>query len=61
MRMHENNISPNVTTPRVTVLMPVCNGQTYVREAMDSVIAQTYQDWEFLIVDDGSTDDTPAY
>ncbi|HQI02387.1 MAG TPA: glycosyltransferase family A protein [Deltaproteobacteria bacterium] len=57
--MHENNISPNVTTPRVTVLMPVCNGQTYVREAMDSVIAQTYQDWEFLIVDDGSTDDTP--
>jgi len=39
--------------------MPVHNGQSYLREAMDSVIGQTYQDWEFLIVDDGSTDDTP--
>lgn len=48
-------------TPRVTVLMPVYNGMRYLREAVDSVFAQTLADFEFLIIDDASTDDTPAY
>lgn len=44
--------------PRVTVLMPVFNGAKYLREAIDSIIAQTFHDFEFLIINDGSTDDS---
>jgi glycosyltransferase involved in cell wall biosynthesis len=43
-------------TPRVTVLMSVYNGARYLREAVDSILAQTWRDFEFLIIDDGSTD-----
>lgn len=42
----------------VTVLMPVYNGEKYIRESIDSVLAQTYTDFEFLIINDGSTDDS---
>ncbi|TXD81358.1 glycosyltransferase family 2 protein [Subsaximicrobium wynnwilliamsii] len=44
--------------PKVTVLMPVYNGDKYLRAAIDSVLAQTFRDFEFLIINDGSTDDT---
>ena len=43
-------------TPRVTVLMPVYNAEAYLREAMDSILAQTFTDYEFLILDDASSD-----
>ncbi|HEX7420227.1 MAG TPA: glycosyltransferase family A protein, partial [Thermoanaerobaculia bacterium] len=46
-------------TPRVTVLMPVFNRERFVGEAIQSVIAQDFTDFELLIVDDGSTDRTP--
>jgi hypothetical protein len=42
--------------PRVTVLMAVYNGERFLREAIDSILAQTFRDFEFLILDDGSTD-----
>jgi glycosyltransferase involved in cell wall biosynthesis len=42
--------------PRVTVLMPVYNGGAFLRPAVDSVLAQTFRDFELLIIDDGSTD-----
>ncbi len=42
--------------PYVTVLMCVYNGQTYLREAILSILNQTFTDFEFLIIDDGSTD-----
>jgi glycosyltransferase involved in cell wall biosynthesis len=42
----------------VTVLMPVYNCEKYVREAIDSVLEQTFTDFEFLIINDGSTDST---
>lgn len=42
--------------PKVSVLMPVYNGATYLREAIDSILAQTFVDFEFLIINDGSTD-----
>ena len=44
------------THPRVTVLMSVYNGEKYLREAIDSVLKQTYRDFEFVIYDDCSTD-----
>jgi glycosyltransferase involved in cell wall biosynthesis len=39
--------------------MVVYNGERYLREAVESIISQTYSDFEFIIVDDGSTDSTP--
>lgn len=42
--------------PKVTVLMPVYNGAPYLREAIQSVLDQTFTDFEFLIINDGSTD-----
>jgi hypothetical protein len=44
---------------RLSVVMAVRNGEPYVREAIESVLAQSVTDFEFLIVDDASTDDTP--
>ncbi|MBD2362800.1 glycosyltransferase [Anabaena minutissima FACHB-250] len=44
--------------PSITVLMPVYNGEIYLREAIDSILDQTFQDFEFLIINDGSTDST---
>lgn len=44
--------------PKVTVLMPVHNGEMYVAEAITSILNQTFHDFEFLIINDGSTDDT---
>ncbi|NUN65843.1 glycosyltransferase [Pseudanabaena biceps] len=42
--------------PKVTVLMPVYNGDKYINEAIDSILNQTFTDFELLIIDDGSTD-----
>ena len=43
----------------LTVLMPVYNGEQYLHDTIESILAQTYKDFEFLIVDDGSTDRSP--
>lgn len=45
-----------IHNPRVTVLMPVYNGEAFLKEAIDSILNQTYQDFEFLIINDGSKD-----
>lgn len=44
--------------PLITVLMPVYNGEKFLRESISSVLAQSLADFEFLIVDDGSSDRT---
>lgn len=46
--------------PKVTVLMPVYNGGEQLRDAIDSVLAQTFPDFELLVVDDRSTDGSDA-
>jgi len=48
-----------MSAPAVSVLMPALNAARYVAKAVESILAQTYTDFEFLIVDDGSIDDTP--
>jgi hypothetical protein len=45
---------------RLSVMMPVYNGAAFLREAIDSVLQQTLGDFDLLVMDDGSTDDTPA-
>lgn len=44
--------------PRVSVIMPAYNCRRFVREAAASILAQTFADFEFIIIDDGSTDGT---
>ena len=40
----------------ITVIMPVFNTKPYLEQAVESVLHQTYQDWELVLVDDGSSD-----
>jgi len=42
--------------PKVTVLMPVYNAEKYLKEAIGSILGQSFSDFEFLIINDGSTD-----
>lgn len=49
-----------MNTPGVSVVMSVRNGEAYLREAVDSILNQSFADFEFIIVNDGSTDATEA-
>lgn len=46
------------TPPRVTVFIPVYNAKAFIGQAIESVLAQTFTDFELLIIDDASTDAT---
>ena len=47
-----------MTTPKISVCMPMFNASRYLRECIDSILAQTFTDFELLIADDGSTDNS---
>ncbi|HYC86145.1 MAG TPA: glycosyltransferase [Chryseosolibacter sp.] len=49
-----------MVAPKITVLMPVYNAERFLKEAIDSILAQTFQEFEFVIIDDGSTDSSVA-
>lgn len=46
--------------PRISVIVPCFNQANYIEEALGSVIQQTFSDWECIVVDDGSTDESAA-
>ena len=45
--------------PLISVIMPVRNGERFLHEAIASILGQTYQDFELIIIDDYSSDRTP--
>lgn len=49
-----------MTAPSISVLMPAYNAQAFIRQSVQSVLAQTFEDFELIVVNDGSTDDTAA-
>lgn len=51
-------MSVTARPPRITVLLPVYNGDQYIGEAVRSVLSQTFTDFKLLVIDDGSTDRT---
>src|SRR5205085_11286677 len=56
--MSETAEGKSLTAPKVSVLTPLYNSAAFIRGTLDSLLAQTYTNWESLLVDDGSTDDT---
>lgn len=48
------------STPLVSILMPVYNGERFIRESIESILNQTYANWELWIINDASTDQTLA-
>jgi teichuronic acid biosynthesis glycosyltransferase TuaG len=46
--------------PEISVIMPAHNAEAFIGQSIESVQQQTFQDWELMIVDDGSTDETAA-
>ncbi|SMM98926.1 Glycosyltransferase [uncultured Candidatus Thioglobus sp.] len=47
-----------MNNPKISVIMPVYNGEKYLKEAINSILNQTFTDFEFIIINDGSTDNT---
>src|SRR5262249_463443 len=49
-----------MTSPLISCIVPVFNGERYLREALESIFNQTYRPLEVIVIDDGSTDSTPS-
>lgn len=48
-----------MTTPEISIILPVYNGEEYLDETLESILGQSFRDFELICVDDGSTDRTP--
>lgn len=49
-----------MTTPEISIIVPVYNVEKYLEECLDSIKAQTFHNWECILVDDGSSDRSPT-
>ena len=54
------NTGERARAPLISLVLPVYNGERYLRDALDSIFAQSFTDFELIAVDDCSTDATPA-
>ena len=52
------NIDINSRTPKVSIGMPIYNGEHFLPQTLDSLLAQTYKDFELIISDNASSDGT---
>jgi colanic acid biosynthesis glycosyl transferase WcaI len=57
---HSSQVAGERTQPRVSILIPAYNAENWIRQAIESALAQTYPQKEVIVVDDGSTDGTLA-
>lgn len=44
----------------ISIIVPVYNVELYLRQCLDSILSQTFKDWECILIDDGSTDSSPS-
>lgn len=58
--MREEKEQGSSAAPMISIIVPVYNTEKYLRRCIDSVLAQTYKDFELLLIDDGSTDTSGA-
>ena len=49
-----------MSSPKINIIVPVYNVEKYIRRCLDSIAAQTFTDWECILVDDGSPDGSGA-
>ncbi len=54
-----NSAENNLESPAISVLCAVHNGEAFIEKSVQSVLTQTFKDFELLLIDDGSTDQTP--
>ena len=58
--MEELNIEFKINNPFISVIVPVYNVEKYLAECLQSLVGQTYQNIEIIVIDDGSTDSSSA-
>ena len=51
-------MKPDIKNPLISALMPAYNNEKYIGEAIESILNQTFGDFELIVVNDGSTDNT---
>jgi glycosyltransferase involved in cell wall biosynthesis len=59
-RYYSLNMEANLKKPKVSVITVTFNREAFIREAINSVLAQSFTDWELLVIDDASTDNTKS-